>query len=463
MTRPIVRDSAASTVGVLLQGGARFAVSIMIGRLAGHVALASVNGALALAAVASLLWPTSSGQAASIVLAREEAAGRSELVPAVQRHLTRRTAAAVLVTLPGVVAAGLLLLGVDLSAAMWGGAVTAAFSAYNFVRGVQFGRGRILRATGWEAVSAVTTLALLAAVLLADWSGLYLLPLTVGYGIYAIGGWPRAGAGRSELPRALRRELDHYVAWGVVGTVASTGMLHLSMIIAVASEDGRDAGMYAAAISVATPAAMLATAFSMALAPTMARSVGRADPHGLAAQTDAATRSLVAGMTLVFGSVFIAAPMVVGLLYGEEYADAVLLVRILLVAVLASTLPIAAVNSMTAQGSRGVRTAAVMASASLVLGLAFMVLLASVAGVVGVAVGFLIGALVKALLLLGFVWRRDRLRWAGLAARAVLGAVGMSGVLLIEPAGVASRVGYALVFGAVWSALSYRDVAGQKK
>ena len=458
MAGRIVRDSAASTLGVLLQGGARFLVSVMVGRVAGPAALALLNGSLSIATMASLMWPTSAGQAASIILAREEAAGRGHLVPAVQHHLTRRTGVVVGATLPVVFAAAALALGAGWATAAWVAALTSAFSAYNLVRGLQFGRGRVLQAAIWEGVSAATTLGLLAAVLLADLPGLYLLPLTVGYGVYAVGGWPRGTPHPEKLPDMLRRELDQYVVWGVLGTLASTGLLQLSMVIAVATESGEDAGMYAAAISLATPASMLATAFSMALAPTMARSVGLADSHALGAQTNSATRALVAGMVLVFGLLSIMAPPLVDLVYGQQYADAVALLRILLIAVLLSALPVAATNSITTRGSTGVRMSAFMAIASMVAGLAAIGVLAPRYGTTGVAAGFLVGSLVKAALPLGYVWRRDRQRWLSLTIRILVGVCVMAIVALFEPMSMVMRAVSGASFTVLWTLVSSRDL-----
>lgn len=454
----IVRDSAASTLGVLLQGGARFVVSVMVGRIAGPAALALLNGSLSLATVASLLWPTSAGQAASIILAREEAAGRGHLVPAVQRHLTRRAAIVVGAALPVVAVVAALSLRAGWVTAAWVAALTVAFSAYNVTRGMQFGRGRVLQAAFWEGVSALTTLGLLAAVLIADLPGLYLLPLTLGYAVYAVGGWPRGATAGPSLPEPLRKELDQYVVWGVLGTFASTGLLHLSMVIAVATESADDAGMYAAAISLATPAAMLATAFSMALAPTMARSVGRADPGALGAQTDAATRALVAGMVLVFGVISILAPALLDLLYGAAFADAVVVLRILLVAVLFSTLPVAATNSITARGSDGVRLSAVMAVVALALGLGAIAVLAPLHGVLGVAVGYLVGATVKAVLPLGYVWRHDQQSWSGLTLRTLGGVLGPPSVAFLGDTEPLTGVFLALLFALSWTLVSSRDL-----
>lgn len=457
-TGRIARDSVASTFGVLLQGGARFAVSVLVGRLAGPSSLAMVNGSLSLAAVASLLWPTSAGQTGSIIIAREEAAGRADLVPAVQRHLVQRTALVVGGILPIVSVTASLVLGTGWANALWVAALTAAFSAYNLARGLQFGRGQVLRAARWEALSAFVTLTLLAGVLVVDLPGLYLLPLTVGYTAYAVGGWPRARGDSSSLPQQLRGELDQYVVWGVVGTVASTGLLHVSMIFAVATESGENAGMYAAAISLATPAALLATAFSMALAPAMARSVGRADPHAIAAQTDSATRALVSAMVLVFGVITILAPSLVLLLFGSAFGDAVGLLRILLVAVLFSTLPVAATNSINTSGSRGVRVSAVMSIASMVAGLAAMGLLAPRLGVAGVASGYLVGTLVKATLPVWYVWRRDRQVWTALMMRVLLGVLAMGAVPLMEPLSPLARFALAILFTFSWTGLSARDL-----
>ena len=103
-----------------------------------------------------------------------------------------------------------------------------------------------------------------------------LLPLVLSYSVYTLAGWPRAAAGGT-LPDA--RELDHFVVLGVAGSIASTGFLQLSMIVAGHTSPRRT--------PVSTPPPWhrdpgLAGALSLSLVlfPSLAEAWGRGDHAG---------------------------------------------------------------------------------------------------------------------------------------------------------------------------------------
>lgn len=86
-----VQRLSLSVVGLAVQGGVRFVTIVSIGRLGGAAALSTVAGAISLAQLLSLLWPTTTGSAASKFVAL----GRGKVDPtevvAVTSHLARRT------------------------------------------------------------------------------------------------------------------------------------------------------------------------------------------------------------------------------------------------------------------------------------------------------------------------------------------------------------------------------------
>ncbi len=427
----MVGDAALSTLGMLMSGGAQFVLSVVVGRVFGAGTLGAVRGALSLANTASLLWPSAAGQSASLFVARELAADRAEVAGQVERHLTLRVALAVLVLAPTMALVSVFVLGLGWGDAAWVAALVVALGAYQIARGIRFGRARVRMATVAEAANAVLSVALLAVVAWLHLPGWLLAPLVVGNAAYAVGALWQALRGAAGIDPSLRRELDLFVLWGVAGTVASTGLLQLSMVIAKAISAGHDAGLYAAAISLATPLSMVARALSMALFPEMARQLGRQDEAATRAIVDRATRGLIAVMTPGFLMLLVVAEPLVTLVYGAGFHGAVEPLRILLVAVLITTIPVAAVNSINVRGRAGVRLSALLSWVGLLLGLGLMAVLHGPFGITGVAWGYLSGVSATALVAFGLVWRRDRHRWVWPAlavALAVGAAVALAGL-----------------------------------
>ena len=427
----VVGDAALSSVGMLLSGGAQFLLSVVVGRLLGPGTLGMVRGALSVANTAGLLWPSAAGQAASLFVAREAAADRPGVADSVERHVVLRVLLAVAVLAPGAALATVVVFGFSWWDAAWVAALVVALGAYHVARGIRFGRAEVAVATGAEAANAALSVGLLGLVVWWQAPGWLLAPLVVGNLAYAAGVWWQALRYPTRIDPELRRELDLFVLWGVAGTVASTGLLQLSMVIAKAVSPDADAGLYAAAISLATPLSMVARALSMALFPEMARQLGRQDEAATRAIVDRATRGLIAVMTPGFLMLLVVAEPLVTLVYGAGFHGAVEPLRILLVAVLITTIPVAAVNSINVRGRAGVRLSALLSWVGLLLGLGLMAVLHGPFGITGVAWGYLSGVSATALVAFGLVWRRDRHRWVWPAlavALAVGAAVALAGL-----------------------------------
>ena len=450
----------ASTAGLAAQGALRFAYPVLVAHLAGQRLVGDVSGAISLALLAALLWPTAAGSAAAKFVARERGAGSPQRAAAVARLLQRRSAAASVLLAAAAALLWLLWPRFPGGAAQAAGvaALVLAWSGYAYARGVQLATGQAHRAAAWDVLSAALALTALAAVLLAQAHALLLLPLAGGYALYALANAPRGPAGPVEP--ALRREVDAFTALATAGTLASSGFLQLSMVVATALPDR---AQYAVALSLATPAAMLSQSLGLVLFPAMAEAHGRGDEEGLRRRTDAATRGLFVTMTAVFGLLVVVSPLVVEVLYPAGYGGAARLLPVLLAAVLASTLSVAAVNSLTSRSTRGIATSAASSGLGLLVGAAAWALLVGVQGRggTGVALGYLAGALVVGLLPLGIVWRRDQHAWGDLAARLVLWGVLAGGCrLLAQRAGDGALVQLALAagFAAVWALVCRREL-----
>lgn len=240
-----------------------------------------------------------------------------------------------------------------------------------------------------------------------------------------------AGTDRG-LGRGLRREIDHFVLFGIAGAVAVTGFLQISMVVARLADTDGEAGQYAAALSLATPASLLAGSMSLVLFPAMAEAWGRGDREGFRRQGDHAMRLLVLLMVAVFGALVLVSRPLVRVVYGVDYAHASDLLPWLLFAVLAISVGVGAVTSLTTRSQRGVALSSAASAVGLVVGGIVWAVLAPGEGVRGVAMGYLIGTVVGTAVPVVLVWRQDRQRWAGLMLRAAAGIALLLGLLWLE-------------------------------
>lgn len=413
----LVRGGALAVTGLLAQGILRFATSLLVGRLAGKEELGIVASAIATATVLALLWPTSTGSAASKFLARARGAGAADELRSTAAHLRTRMLQIGLVLV--VVSAPIW---VFLDHGSWTGALavaalTAGYAGYSFTRGVQFGTGQTLRATCWDLTCVALGLAGLSALLAFGVRGPTLvLPLAVAYGIYALAGWPFGG--RGGRPAAQRRhELDGFVALGAFGSLASSGFLQLSQIVARLVGDDSGAGQYAAALSLATPASMLAASLTLVLLPALSETLGREDPAAFRVRTDQANRSLVVVVVAVFGAVLVCSRVLIELIWGPRFAGADVLLVLLVVAVLAGNLAVVSVNALTARSQRGMMINVGAGVLGMVVGVVVWAIVAPGLGEVGVAAGYLCGAVTIATVPIAVAWRSGGHRWGALYSK----------------------------------------------
>jgi putative peptidoglycan lipid II flippase len=420
-----------STTGLIAQGLLRFATAFLIGHIAGKAELGIVASAIATATILALLWPTTTGSAASKFLARARGAGRTDHILQNTAHLRARTLQTAVVLSLTSIPVWLVIDDGTVGGAVSVAALTLTYSGYNFVRGVQFGAGQVARATAWDVASVMLGLGLLAGLLTLGVRGPALvLPLVATYGVYTLAGWPWAAQGRPE--REARRELDTFVALGAVGSLASTGFLQLSQITAKLTAGNAEAGQYAAALNLATPASMLAASVSLVLFPSMAEAWGRGDVIDFHAQTDRALRALAFVMVGVFGSIVLASRLLIELIWGERYVGAADVLPILALAVLATNLGVASVNAITTRSQRGMWWTTGASLLGLMVGSLVWLLTTQSLGITGVAVGYLCGTVVIATIPTAIVWRQAKHRWAGVFGRVALALTLMVVLVLFQ-------------------------------
>lgn len=456
---PLGSAFALTVVAVFVQGLSRFGYSVLVGNLLGQEALAEVNLTISLALFLVLLWPQASGTGAAKFIAM--ARGRQD--PEGQAATASFTASSA--------SAGMALLSVSavLYAAFalelsWGFALSAgllvlSLSAYNFVRGVRTGNNQFVTTTAWDTISSFLTLTLLLLVLLAGWHWVLLLPLILGYTVYALPSWPRRTGAR--LDPAVRREILVFTAWGSAHLLAASGLMQLSLVIGDGFATKAEVGLYAAAVSLATPASMLSGAMLTALSPSVARMYAAGDTAGLTRQVDTILRTMVTVFLPVFGvGALWAEPVLRVVYFGDpEFAEAEPLLVLLFLAVSATSFN-AANARLNGTEPWGVKVLAAANGLGLVVGVVTMLLLGPELGITASAVGYLVGSLLSAVLPLLVVWRLDRMRWGTVLLRIVAGyAMILVALQVLGPDfRVLPALGATAVFLAVWAGLSARDL-----
>jgi len=448
-------------VGTASQGGLRFVANLLVGRVAGPVALGVFQSAISVALLLSLFWPTSIGSAAAKFLARSRGAGDVEQTRAVAAHLGRRslqvTAALVAVAAvwwhfhdPGASALDVLSVA----------ALLSGYSGYAFTRGVQYGVGQVQRGTQWDVIASVLGLAGMLVLLVSGVRSLaMLLPLAASYAIYTVACWPHGA--RSSVDRELRREIDGFITLAAVGSVVSAGFLQLAMIVAKAVAPARDAGLFAAAMTLATPASLLAGSLSLVLFPTMAESWGRGDHRQFHLQTDLATRGLFSVMIAIFGPLALCSRLIVQVLWGERYADSAVVLPILLAAVCLTTLGVSSVNAVMTAGRRGMRITTAGGIAGVTVGSLVWTFAAPAWGIVGIAVGYLAGTAVLFAIAFAVCWRQGGHRWVLLTVRTLTAMLVLAATCVWsarEGWGYGGQVAASAAFLVLWAAVSLPDL-----
>ncbi|MHA7305442.1 lipopolysaccharide biosynthesis protein [Arthrobacter sp. TMN-49] len=446
-------------MGTASQGLVRFLYSVLIGRFVGVSALNNVNAAMSVSLLLSLLWPTSSGQAATRYVAQMRGEGRMDQAQAVANYLGRRMLGSAVVLGLATVAICLTVLHSDLATALCAGVLLLGYAAWSFTRGVQYGAGQIAVAAVWDVASSAAALIMLTLVLFFHLNAILLIPLALSYGAYGIVCWPRKSG--TAIDGTLLGQMNRFVAYGVLGTLSSTGLLQLSMLGAHLVGTELEGGYYAAALSLATPATMLARTLNQVLFPVMAEAGGRGDASTMRGHTDMVARGMVVVMVPVFGTMALASPVILWVLYGEKFAGAADLLPVMLVAVMFTTLPVAAINRLNSIGIRGAKFVSLVSAGGLIVAVLLWLVLSPVYGVMGIALGYLVAALLTASVLIGACWKLDRQRWLALYAKAIAGVLVIGGgvvatVALKPPFWVG--ISMAVIFAALWCVLAFSEI-----
>lgn len=420
------RGTAWTSLATISNGISRFLANLLVGRLSGPTVLGIVSSANSMALLAVTFFPLSNGSAASRFVARAKGRDDEDELQAIITHTGRRAVqssiilAAIampfwLVYFHGTASEGfvlsLLILGYGLGA---------------YVRGVYYGTGQIGLIAGWDigaSMGAVAGIAILAA---SGARGIsLLLPVAVAQAALVLFRWPSATLGVA--PKSLRKEIDFFTMVAVMGSLASSGMMQLALIVCRVHGGDTAAGMYGAALAVATPLALFTNSLSQTLHPAMAESFGKGDVFAFWRQTDSMTRVMVTYLGLLLGVTAIMGRTIIESLWGQDFIAAGPLMSTLVAALFIKGVAMPSVNSLSGSTTRGLIVALIASQTGLLVAVIMWLIPVSRADPQWIANGYLLGVLVTSFLCIGWVWRVGRMRWTWVAVRACLGILVMSG------------------------------------
>lgn len=457
---------ATSLIGLVAQGGIRFAVNLVVGRIAGPSVLGLVATGLAVAQFLALLWPTTSGQGASRFLAAARGRGDEEEMRAVVAHLGRRFALAAAV-LAGVSLSAWTVLrvsgGTSVGDAMVGGLVVAllcvGLSGQAYTRGVHYGAGAVGRVVSWDVACSLLGLAGTVACLMAGVRGFGLLaPLAAGYLMLTLACWPWGVGGRPDA--ALAREIDRFVLLGSVGTLASAGLVQLSLVAAAMVGGVEGAGQYSAAWTLALPLTLASSALSLVLYPSLSEAAGRGDEDSVRSQVDHGLRGVLMIGVPTVGALAIVAEPLVGLVWGTEFEVAATLLPLLLLAVLGNMAGVPCVNALTGSTRAGIGLMAVVSLVGLAVASLVWWGAGAVWGVLGIATGYAVGVVGIAAFAIAAAWRRWRPAWTSIVVRTLVAVAAVAALTIADdrwPGWTDALGAVLLVLG--WGAAGRRDLA----
>lgn len=377
--RGVLTRAVISTGGMVAQGLARFLYTLAVGNMVGVESLGEVSTLLSISVYTSLVWPAAAGVAASrffpVTTSRAEAL-----------TVLRRSFFIAVVALTAIAGLGIWFtsgnIGLTASCAL----LVASYAGYVFTRGALLGDDKILRATVLDSVTSAFSIAALMLVLFAGAPWALLLPIVGSYALFTVLAWPRGKSVR--VSQEQRSTVLSYTRATLLTLLATGGLLPAAQILVRASETPLVTGLFAAGLSLATPASLVSQAVNQVLIPQFA-----AMNTGKSSDVVRLHRKLflltLAGFTVIFGALIALAPWLLALLYNEEFADAALAMQLLLVGVYLMSIIAAPSAYLMALGHQ--RVSAKVWLVSFLVGTITMLSLAPSLGQWGVLTGYLLG------------------------------------------------------------------------
>jgi O-antigen/teichoic acid export membrane protein len=427
----LIYKTVLSLVTIAASGAIRLAFSLLVGHVFGPPTLGHANVIISGAVFATLLCSPGMGQSVARQMATR---GLTIDSPQGRTILARATAGHHLVCLI-VAAVAVVLIPTDGRAeAAMAFALTFGYGCYTYYKAVMYGVDQVARYAAleliWDALFA-GTLVLVAVTAARSW---LLAPMVLVYLGFALGahvslfGWRRRAITGRHDGTGLWRVIVPFAAVTTAGTASSAGFLQLSQIFAAHADPGHGSGLFAAAMSLVTPAYLLPRALSVVLFPAMARAAGRSDAALVRRQLVVGTDVLAAAMLPAFAFAGMIASALLAL-YGASFHGGATTLLIMLWATWVSIASVPAVNALSSDPGRAYLVPAAASVIGFAIGLAFWFALGT--SIVMVAWGYLAGSVVQSVIPVVEAARRHGGLRMGLGLRSVLVAalgivVGMS-------------------------------------
>lgn len=396
----LLYHALVATMGVLVQGAVRFVYTTWIGNTSD--VLAEVSAVLSLAVYFSLFWPAGAGVAAMRFIPAAKLGGPplGGVMQLLRQSFWVASAVAAAVSFP----ISYHFTG-DVAAAAAATLLVITYGAYTFTRGALLGKGRATKASVFDVVSAAVAFGVLLAVTSGSAPWALLLPLSIGYGLYGLLAWPRERG--KALEAHQRRQVLSFTGYAIFGLVAAGGLLPAVMLFVQTFDAKEKADLFAAALTLATPANMLAQSLNQVLVQYFS---GRAAAHALETRQQAIVifGLSVFGFAAVFGALIVLAPWLMGVIFPGRYQDGVLTLQILLAVVSVSSLTAVPGAYLMASGRHRVYSIASFCATA--IGIVAMAVLAPAQGLEGAIAGFAIGASVAAVSVASFAFLVGRPR-----------------------------------------------------
>lgn len=352
----------ASLVSVAAQGLGRVLTNILIGRMAGVEALGHAGTISAVAFGAALFGPGAFASALSKFVGRAQG----------EQDSREGRLATLLEGWSSCVSLGLAL-GVTLWAGLtlsWSDALPSGLLAlgaclYPAARARSFLRDQAPRASQADVLLTLVSLAGTAGLALGGVTGSWLLfPQTVALLAYST-----LFAGREIHLARLPGEILEFTLLAMVGSLASAGVLQLTVLIARMDGGVSSAAYATAAFAVSTPLSFVASAVISALYPALARAIGAGERDRAMQVARASALTLGRLMAPPFFMISYFAPELITTLWGADFTPAAQLVAPMTSAILATTMAAPTVAYMTAGDRTGMRKSATLSVAGTLVGL----------------------------------------------------------------------------------------------
>lgn len=379
-TAGVLSRAVLTTGGMAAQGIARLLYTVVIAHLAGAGAVGDTSALLSVMVYLSLMLPAGLGIGASRYLPLADFSAVA--IGVLNRWFWVSSTLLALVAAPIA-----FLLTQDPFAAIGCAILTWSYNAYVYTRGVLMGEDRILRSLIADVGSSLLAITALVAVLLAGANWALLLPLAVGYAVFAFFARPRTRAMPSTPEQ--RALLARFVRDATIGALATGGLLPATMVFVRAFDTPLQADLFAAALSLATPANMISQALNQVLIPHFAKL--HLDPALMRQSHRRMVIATTAAFVVIFAAIIALSPFILSIFYPQKFVDGAGAMQALLVVVFFISTTCASAAYLVSAGRQ--KAFALIWLTALIAGTVVMAVLSPPYGMWGALAGFAVGGI----------------------------------------------------------------------